>query len=173
MHYGTIKECDIANGEGIRVTLFVSGCTNQCKGCFQRETWDFHYGNEYTSETEQYLLDQLALEYTDGLTLLGGEPMEPENQKELVNLVRHVKERFPEKTIWCYTGCVYDRDLVPGGRRYTEFTEELLSHIDILVDGPFMEELKNIALKFRGSENQRIIDLKRTRECGEIVLYMK
>ncbi len=171
MHYGTIKEYDIADGEGIRVTLFVSGCTNHCKDCFQPETWDFSYGQPYTEETEQQILDQLELSYVDGLTLLGGEPMEPENQRTLVGLCRKVKERYPEKTIWCYTGFIYDRDLIPSGRRHTEVTEELLSYIDILVDGPFQTEKRNISLHFRGSENQRIIDLRKTEAAGDIVLY--
>ncbi len=171
MHYGTIKEYDIADGEGIRVTLFVSGCTNHCKDCFQPETWDFSYGQLYTEETEQQILDQLELFYVDGLTLLGGEPMEPENQRTLVGLCRKVKERYPEKTIWCYTGFIYDRDLIPSGRRHTEVTEELLSYIDILVDGPFQTEKRNISLHFRGSENQRIIDLRKTEAAGDIVLY--
>lgn len=173
MNYGTIKECDIANGEGVRTTLFVSGCTNHCKDCFQPETWDFHYGQLFTEDVEQHILKTLKPPYIDGLTLLGGEPMEPDNQRVLVDLVKKVKDTYPDKTIWCYTGFVLDQDLLEGQRRHTEVTDTLLSYIDVLVDGPFMTELKNISLAFRGSENQRIIDMKKTREAGEIVLYMR
>ncbi len=172
MYYGTLKTYDIADGEGVRVTLFVSGCTNACPGCFQPETWDFHYGQEYTEETEKQILEALDKEYIQGLTLLGGEPFEPANQKELVKLLRKVRRVFPDKDIWSYTGFVYDRDLVKGGKRYTEDTDEMLSYIDVLVDGPFRQELRNISLKFRGSENQRVIDLKKSREAGRVVLYL-
>lgn len=160
MYYGNIKTCDIANGEGVRTTLFVSGCTNQCKGCFQPETWDFCYGKPFTQETEEYIIKETDMEYVSGLTLLGGEPFEPENQRALVPFLRRFKEALPNKNIWAYTGFVYDRDLVPGGRKYTEVTDEMLSMIDVIVDGPFIEEQKNISLKFRGSENQRIIKLR-------------
>ena len=171
MYYGNIKKCDIANGVGVRVTLFVSGCTNKCKGCFQPETWDFCYGKEYTAETEQEIIDALKLPGRAGLTLLGGEPFEPENQRELVKLLRRVKRELPGKDIWSFTGFVYDRDLVVGGRKHCEVTDEMLSMIDILVDGPFVEEKKNISLRFRGSENQRIIDMNKTRESGEIAIW--
>lgn len=173
MYYGNIKKNDIADGEGVRVTLFVSGCTNACKGCFQPETWDFCYGKPYTAETEQEILDALNHPHIQGLTLLGGEPFEFENQKELVKLLRKVKEAFPGKDIWSYTGFVYDRDLVPGGKRWGEVTQEILSYIDVLVDGPFVEEKKNIRLVFRGSENQRVLNLKETIRTGQIVLYMQ
>ena len=172
MYYGNLKEYDVADGEGIRVSLFVSGCTNHCEGCFQPETWDFHYGKEYTEETEEEILSFLVKPYTDGLTLLGGEPFEPENQRVLVNLCRKVKERFPDKTIWAYTGFVYDRDLLKGRRKYTEVTDEMLSYIDVLVDGPFVLEKRNLALTFRGSENQRVLDMKKTLESGNIVKYL-
>ena len=172
MYYGNLKEYDVADGEGIRVSLFVSGCTNHCEGCFQPETWDFHYGKEYTEETEEEILSFLVKPYTDGLTLLGGEPFEPENQRVLVNLCRKVKERFPGKTIWAYTGFVYDRDLLKGQRKHTEVTDEMLSYIDVLVDGPFVLEKRNLALTFRGSENQRVLDMKKTLESGEIVKYL-
>lgn len=171
MHYGNIKKCDIANGPGVRVTLFVSGCTNKCKGCFQPETWDFCYGKPYTNDTENEILEALRTPGRTGLTLLGGEPFEPENQRELVKLLRRVKMEMPEKNIWSFTGFVYDRDLIDGGRKHCEVTDEMLSMIDVLVDGPFVEEKKNLTLKFRGSENQRIIDLKRTREYGEIYFW--
>ena len=173
MHYGNIKELDVADGEGIRVTLFVSGCTNHCEGCFQPATWDFSFGREYTEETETKILTLLDRPFVDGLTLLGGEPFEPSNQRVLVGLCRKVKERFPEKTIWAYTGFVYDRDLLPGQRKHTEVTEEMLSLIDILVDGPFVLDKRNLALSFRGSENQRVLDLRKTRKSGAIVLYME
>lgn len=170
MNVGEIKTFDVANGTGIRVTIFVSGCTNHCKGCFQPQTWDFKYGEPYTKEMEDFILEELKKPQYKGLTLLGGEPFEPVNQKELVRLVRRVKEEMPNRDIWAFTGFLYDRDLVPGGRRYTEDTDALLDCIDILVDGPFVEEKRNLCLKFRGSENQRIIDLRKTRESGKLIL---
>lgn len=172
MHYGTIKKYDIANGEGVRVTLFVSGCTNHCKNCFQPETWDFHYGKPYTKETENEIIASLKAPYIHGLTLLGGEPFEPENQRELVHLLRRIKKELPEKTIWSFTGFVYDHDLLEGQRKHCEVTDELLSYLDVLVDGPFIEEQKNIQLKFRGSENQRVIDIKKTRQENKVILYL-
>ena len=161
MHYGNIKYFDIADGEGVRTTLFVSGCTNKCPGCFQPETWDFNYGNEYTKETEDQIIKSLEPYYVNGLTLLGGEPCEPENQAVLVNLVERVKKECPGKNIWAYTGFIYDKDLVPGGRKYTEYTDRILACVDVLVDGPFIEAQKDITLKFRGSANQRIIEMKK------------
>ena len=171
MHYGNIKKCDIANGVGVRVTLFVSGCTNKCKGCFQPETWDFCYGKEYTRETEDEIIEALRLPGRSGLTLLGGEPFEPENQRELVNLLRRVKRELPEKDIWSFTGFIYDRDLVDGGRKHCEVTDEILSMIDVLVDGPFVEDKKNLSLRFRGSENQRIIDMRKTLVENRVILW--
>ena len=173
MYYGNIKQYDIAAGEGVRTTLFVSGCTNCCKGCFQPETWDFNYGKPYTEETENSLMEMLADENIQGLTLLGGEPFEPENQRVLVKLLRRVKKELPHKDIWSYTGFVYERDLQEGCRKHTEVTDEMLSYIDVLVDGPFIEEKKNISLQFRGSENQRVIDLKKTLAAKEVVLYLQ
>ena len=173
MYYGNIKKYDIADGEGVRVTLFVSGCTNACEGCFQPETWDFHYGQEYTEETEKEILEALGEEFIEGLTLLGGEPFEPENQRELVKLLKKVKEVYPAKTIWSYTGFVYDKDLLEGQRKHTEVTDEMLSYLDVLVDGPFMIAKKNIRLKFRGSENQRVIDMKKTLAENKVVLYLE
>ena len=170
MHYGNIKNCDIANGNGVRVTLFVSGCTHHCKGCFNPETWDFKYGRPYTEETEETLLRMLAPPYINGLTLLGGEPMEPENQRALLPLVQKAKARFPEKDIWCYTGYTLETDLL-AGRARTEVTDELLSHIDVLVDGEFIEAQKNISLRFRGSENQRLLALRETLSAGRPVLW--
>lgn len=173
MNFGEIKKCDIANGEGVRVTLFVSGCTHHCKGCFNAQTWDFNFGEEFTTEVEDSLLEDLAPSYIKGLTLLGGEPMEPVNQKALVPFLRRVRECYPDKTIWCYTGYTYDVDLVEGGKAWCEATQEMLSMIDVLVDGEFIEALKDIRLVFKGSSNQRIINLKETLKKGEIVLYME
>lgn len=170
MYYGEIKSCDIANGEGVRVTLFVSGCTNRCPHCFQPQTWDFTYGQPFTAETEEHLLSLLAPEYVNGLTLLGGEPFEPENQRALVPFLRRVRERFPEKNIWSFTGFTYEELLTEGSHPRCEATDEMLSLVDVLVDGRFVEELKNIGLRFRGSSNQRLIDLNATRRSGEIVL---
>ncbi len=172
MNFGEIKKCDIANGEGVRVSLFVSGCTHHCKGCFNAQTWDFSFGEEFTEDVENSILEDLAPSYIKGLTLLGGEPMEPENQRALVPFLRKVKERFPDKTVWCYSGYTYDKDLLEGGRAFCEVTSEMLSMIDVLVDGEFVEALKDIRLIFKGSSNQRIINLNETREKGEIVLYL-
>lgn len=169
MHYGEIKKCDIANGEGVRVSLFVSGCTHHCPGCFNQDTWDFSYGQEYTEETEQEILDALSPGYINGLSLLGGEPFEPQNQQVLVQLLRKVREQYPEKNIWCYTGYLYDKELLSESRARCERTDEMLSMIDVLVDGRFVEALKDIRLVFRGSSNQRIIDVKRSLESGEVI----
>ena len=163
MNYATIKKYDIANGPGVRVSLFVSGCRHHCKNCFNEVAWDFSYGEPFTKETEEEILEALSSNYIQGLTLLGGEPFEPENQRGLVSFVKRVKETLPTKDIWCYTGFVYDKDLIPGGRAYTEVTDELLRYIDTLVDGPFVEELKDITLLFRGSSNQRILNMKEIR----------
>ena len=168
MYYGEIKNCDIANGEGVRVTLFVSGCTNRCPGCFQPQTWDFQYGEPFTREVEDRLLAMLAPDYINGLTLLGGEPFEPENQQELVKLLRRVKREYPSKDIWSYSGYLYDTDLKEGGRAYTDVTEEMLSYLDVLVDGPFIEAQKDITLQFRGSKNQRVIKLKKGKDAGRL-----
>ena len=163
MNYANIKKYDIADGPGVRVSLFVSGCRHHCKGCFNSEAWDFEYGRPYTAETEAEILEALKPGYIAGLTLLGGEPFEPGNQAELVKLLRKVRETYPEKSIWSYTGFVYDKDLVPGGRAYTDVTDEMLSYLDVLVDGPFVEELKDITLQFRGSSNQRILEMSKKR----------
>lgn len=171
MYYGEIKKCDIANGEGVRVSLFVSGCTHHCPGCFNQDTWDFCYGKEYTDETEQEILDALSPDYINGLSLLGGEPFEPQNQKVLVQLLRKVREQYPQKTVWCYSGYLFDRELLSESRARCEYTDEMLSMIDILVDGRFVEKLKDIRLVFRGSSNQRIIDVKRSLQNGDIVAW--
>lgn len=164
MNYGNIKECDIADGPGVRVSLFVSGCRHHCKGCFNSETWDFQYGQPYTKETEDEIIRLLEPDYIQGFTLLGGEPFEPENQVELVKLLKRIHETYPKKNIWCYSGYLYDVDMIPGGRVYTAVTEEMLSYVDVLVDGRFIEELKDITLEFRGSSNQRILHLKDLKE---------
>lgn len=171
MHYGEIKNCDIANGIGVRVSLFVSGCTNHCEGCFQPETWDFNYGNDFTEETENRILEMLAPDYICGLTVLGGEPFEPENQWVLVDFLRKVRRKYPEKSIWCFTGFTLEMLETEGTHCHCEATEEMLSLIDVLVDGRFDKSKKNISLRFRGSENQRLIDLNLTRECGTLTLW--
>ena len=170
MYYGAIKKTDIANGTGVRVTLFVSGCTHHCRGCFQPESWDFQYGSPYTKETEQEILNALDHDYIKGLTLLGGEPFEPENQKVLVRLLKNVRARFPQKDIWCYTGYTYETDLIEDGRARCEVTDDMLSLIDVLVDGEFHEAEKDISLRFRGSKNQRLIDLPKTKRQKNIIL---
>ena len=171
MHYGEIKNCDIANGIGVRVSLFVSGCTNHCEGCFQPETWVFNYGNDFTEETENRILEMLAPDYICGLTVLGGEPFEPENQRVLVDFLRKVRRKYPEKSIWCFTGFTLEMLETEGTHCHCEVTEEMLSLIDVLVDGRFDKNKKNISLRFRGSENQRLIDLNLTRECGTLTLW--
>lgn len=171
MYYGEIKKCDIANGEGVRVSLFVSGCTHHCPGCFNHDTWAFDYGREYTEETEEEILNALAPDYINGLSLLGGEPFEPQNQEVLVGLLRKVKERYPKKNIWCYSGYLFDKELLGESRARCGYTDEMLSMIDVLVDGRFVEALKDIRLVFRGSSNQRVIDVKKSLEAGEVVLW--
>ena len=172
MNYANIKTYSIENGTGVRVSLFVSGCTHHCKDCFNEQAWDFGYGTLFTEDTENAVIEALAPDYMAGITLLGGEPMEPVNQRGLLPLLKRIRKELPQKTVWAYTGYVYE-DLLEGGRAHCEVTEELLSLCDILVDGPFIAEKKNISLRFRGSENQRIIDLKATRESGKVVLAME
>ena len=170
MHYGEIKNCDIANGEGVRVTLFVSGCTNHCKNCFQPQTWDFNYGKPFTEETEAELFRLLSPRYIRGLTLLGGEPFEPENQRALLPFLRKLRRELPEKTVWAFTGFTWEELHTEGSHPRCEVTDELLSLIDVLVDGRYVEELKDIGLRFRGSSNQRLLDLNATRASGELTL---
>ena len=173
MYYGAIKYNDIANGEGVRTTLFVSGCRNRCKNCFQQQTWAFDYGEPFTDEVMKKILTSLESDFVAGLTLLGGEPMEPENQLALLPLLREFKRRFPKKTLWLFTGNLYEELTAGVGNHYKclDETEELLSYVDILVDGRFVEEKKQLGLRFRGSSNQRIIDMNKTRERGEIVIW--
>lgn len=172
MNYAEIKKTDIANGEGVRVSLFVSGCRRHCKNCFNKVTWDFSYGNPFTRETEEEIFAALSPDYIAGLTLLGGDPMEPENQRALLPFVREVRERFPSKNIWCYTGYTYRDGTIEEEQAACETTRELISLLDVLVDGRFVEELKDIRLKFRGSSNQRVIDVKRSLEKKSVVLYL-
>ena len=173
MNYAKIKKCDIANGEGVRVTLFVSGCRNKCKGCFQPETWDFNFGNEFTSDVEREIFSYLENPSVRGLTILGGEPMEPENQIAILPFLTEVKVRFPEKTIWLYTGNLYEelKGLYGEHRCCIDVTEEILSLVDILIDGRYIEEEKSLGLRFRGSKNQRIIDMNETKRLGKIAIW--
>ena len=171
MYYGEIKDCDIANGIGVRVSLFVSGCTNRCPGCFQPQTWDFNYGQEFTKETEDRIIEMLKPDYITGLTVLGGEPFEPENQVALVPFLKRVKESYPDKTIWSFSGFVLEDLMREGTHFHTEVTMDMLNMIDVLIDGRFEQELKNIQLRFRGSENQRLIDMNKTRKEGKVVLW--
>lgn len=171
MNYGEIKHFDIANGNGVRVSLFVSGCLNHCKGCFQPETWDFNYGKPYTKEAEQEIFDALRPEYIQGLTVLGGDPFEIANQETVCSLLKLVKRQLPNKDIWVYTGYLLDQDLLEGGRRHTPWTDEMLSYIDVLIDGPFVEELKDLSLQFCGSSNQRLIDVPKSLAAQDVVLF--
>ena len=172
MYYGEIKKVDIANGPGTRVSLFVSGCRRHCKDCFNAQTWDFCFGQPYTKETEWEILAALAPSYIHGLTVLGGEPFEPENQPQVLELLKKVRQMYPNKTIWCFTGDTLETDLLAeGGCGRCAVTDELPSRIDVLVDGPFIAEQRNLMLRFRGSENQRLIDLKATLKTGSVVLW--
>lgn len=174
MNFATIKDVDIANGQGIRISLFVSGCTHHCKNCFNQEAWDFNYGKPFDKSVEDQILKLCEPSYIKGLSLLGGEPMHPANQPAVANLVKRFREKFGnKKDIWCYSGYIFDKDFKPGGRAFSDFTDFLINNFDVMVDGPFVEEQKNISLKFRGSENQRIIDVQKSLKSGEIVLYMQ
>ena len=168
MNYATIKNCDIANGPGVRVSLFVSGCTHRCPGCFNEVAWDFNYGQPFTEETVDSILDMLRPSYIRGLTLLGGEPFEPRNQADVVKLLRRIRQELPEKSIWAFSGYLFEKDMLSG--RIGDLTE-YLSYLDVLVDGPFVQEKKNLSLRFRGSENQRIIDVKASLKEGRTILW--
>lgn len=170
MNYATIKNCDIANGPGVRISLFVSGCTHHCKGCFNEVAWDFDYGEPFTQQTIRTILDMMKPGYIKGLTLLGGEPFEPQNQGPIVELLRQVKKAFPQKSIWAFSGYLYEK-ITSHTLGDWAVTQEFLSYLDVLVDGPFVEEKKNLALRFRGSENQRLIDMPATLASGKIVLW--
>ncbi len=169
MNYGEIKKNDIANGLGVRVSLFVSGCRHHCKNCFNKDTWDFSYGKLFTDDIADDIIKSMKPDFITGFSLLGGEPFEPENQRELTKLLRRIKTEFPDKDIWCYTGFLFDEELLGDSRANTEYTREMLSYIDVLVDGRFIEKYKDISLKFRGSSNQRIIDVKKSLETNEVV----
>lgn len=171
MNYATIKTHDTANGPGVRVSLFVSGCTHQCKGCFNPEAWDFNYGEPFTEAEEAAIVQGLEPWFIRGLSLLGGEPFEPVNQQALLPLLRKVRKAYPEKTVWCYTGYDFEQDLLTGRLGDWATTEEMLSYIDVLVDGEFKLDLKNPNLRFRGSENQRVIDVKKSLHGDELVLW--
>ena len=168
MNYATIKNCDIANGPGVRVSLFVSGCTHRCPGCFNEIAWDFDYGTPFTQETVDSILAMLRPAYIKGLTLLGGEPFEPQNQGAIVELLRQIKREMPEKSIWAFSGYLFEQDILSG--RLGD-TSEYLSYLDVLVDGPFVQAKKNLSLRFRGSENQRLIDVKASLAAGETILW--
>ena len=169
MNYATIKTVDIANGPGVRVSLFVSGCRHHCKGCFNAQAWDFEYGEPFTEEGWQKIFSALDHDYMEGITLLGGEPMEPENQAELLPFLKELKKRFPQKTIWCFSGYDFEKDILGRMMKESEVTRELVPLLDVLVDGKFVEDLKNLSLKFRGSENQRILDVARSLAAGKAV----
>ncbi|MBE6951466.1 MAG: anaerobic ribonucleoside-triphosphate reductase activating protein [Ruminococcaceae bacterium] len=171
MNYATIKPRDIANGPGVRVSLFVSGCTHRCKGCFNQEAWDFDFGQPFTQEVIDKILDDLSPSFVKGLTLLGGEPFEPQNQRAIVELLRQVKAKYPEKSIWAFSGYLFDKDIRSGRLGDPAVTEEYLSYLDVLVDGPFIESKKNLTLRFRGSENQRLIDVPASLKSGTVVLW--
>lgn len=174
MNYGEIKKNDIANGEGVRTSLFVSGCRHHCKNCFNKSTWDFSFGKPFTEETAMEIFDSCKPDWVNGLSLLGGEPFEPENQKILLPFLIMFKERFPNKDIWCYSGFTFEE--ITGkspSRAFTENSVDMLNTLDVLVDGPFVEEKKDISLVFRGSSNQRVIDVKKSLEQSKIVLYLE
>lgn len=171
MNYATIKNCDIANGPGVRVSLFVSGCTHHCKGCFNEIAWDFNYGEPFTQKTIDEIMDMLKPAYIRGLTVLGGEPFEPQNQEPVLKLLRRIKEKYPEKSIWAFSGYLFDKDILSGRLGNWEITREYLSYLDVLVDGPFIEARKNLSLRFCGSDNQRLIDVPASLASGEIVLW--
>ncbi len=171
MNYATIKPRDIANGPGVRVSLFVSGCTHRCPGCFNAEAWDFDYGQPFDQRVIDRILDDLSPSFVKGLTLLGGEPFEPQNQGPIVELLRQIKAKYPEKSIWAFSGYLFDRDILSGRLGDPEITREYLSYLDVLVDGPFVQARKNLSLRFRGSDNQRLIDVPASLRSGTVVLW--
>lgn len=171
MNYADIKIADVANGRGVRVSLFVSGCNHHCKGCFNPQAWDFNYGKQFTQEEEKRILEELEKPYVEGLSILGGEPLEYKNQQGLLPLLKKVKEKFPNKNVWCYTGYTYDNDILGHMYENWEETPKIMSYIDVLVDGKFDESKKDLNLKFRGSSNQRIIDVPQSLKTHQIVPY--
>ncbi|MBQ8850701.1 MAG: anaerobic ribonucleoside-triphosphate reductase activating protein [Clostridia bacterium] len=170
MNFATFRTHDVANGSGVRVSLFVSGCTHHCKGCFNAEAWDFSYGEPYTEELEEKIISALAPDYIKGFSLLGGEPFEPSNQAALVGLLEKIKKTYPQKTVWCYSGYDFERDILPCRLGDADITRRMINCIDVLVDGEFVEEKKDLSLRFRGSSNQRIINVPVSLEKGEVVL---
>ena len=170
MNYAAFRTHDVANGPGVRVSLFVSGCTHRCPGCFNAEAWDFSYGQEYTEELEKKILDALAPDYIKGFSLLGGEPFEPSNQAVLAGLLEKIKESYSNKTVWCYSGYDFERDMLTHSLGDKDITDRMLACIDVLVDGEFVEEKKDLSIRFRGSSNQRIIDVPASIKGGSIVL---
>lgn len=171
MNYADIKQYDVANGLGVRVSLFVSGCTHHCEECFNEEAWDFNYGEPYTQKEIDRIIEYMKPDYVAGLTVLGGEPFEPENQPMVLETIKQVRKAYPEKDIWCFSGYLFDKEIQDVMCKDNEVTRELIQNIDVLVDGEFMKDLKNLKLVFRGSENQRVINVKETLEKGEIVLW--
>ena len=171
MNYAQIKNNDIANGPGIRVSLFVSGCTHRCPGCFKEEAWDFSYGRPFTEDTIGEIMTMIAPDRIRGLTLLGGEPFEPQNQGPVLELLRKIKSKYPNKSIWAFSGYLFDKDILSGRLGDREITMEYLSYLDVLVDGPFVMAKKDLNLRFRGSSNQRLIDVPASLESGSVVLW--
>ena len=171
MNYAAIKNCDIANGPGVRISLFVSGCTHRCPGCFNEEAWDFGYGEPFTQDTIEMILKMLEPNHVKGLTLLGGEPFEPQNQPEILKLLRQVKEKYPDKSVWAFSGYLFDEDILSYRLCAAEITQEILGSLDVLVDGPFVAAKRDLTLRFRGSSNQRLIDIPASLNKGEIVLW--
>ena len=169
MNYADIKTVDVQDGTGVRVSLYVSGCHFHCKGCHNREAWDFNYGKKYTEETENYILDLLDKDYISGLSILGGEPLEPANQEVLAGLVKKVKERFPNKNIWCYTGYDFEKNVLGEMYKKFDYTPKFLENVDVIVDGEFVEEKKLVDLKFRGSTNQRKIDVQESLKEHQLI----
>ena len=171
MNYATFRTHDVANGPGVRVSLFVSGCTHRCKGCFNAEAWDFNYGEKYTVELEEKIIKALSPDYIKGFSLLGGEPFEPQNQAALAPLLARIKKEYPQKSVWCYTGYDFERDILTHSLGDASVTDSMVSCIDVLVDGEFVESKKDLSLRFRGSSNQRIIDVKKSLDEGRTVLF--
>ena len=170
MYFGNIKEFSVENGTGVRVSFFVSGCRHYCKNCFSQKTWDFEYGQPYNSDVEDYIIEALKPDYIEGITILGGDPLEPENQECVLELIMRIRKELPNKNIWMFSGCTFEELMDENYRCYTKCTKQILENIDILVDGEFKDSLKNLSLRFRGSSNQRILDMKKTIEIGEAVV---
>lgn len=171
MNYADIKQFDVANGPGVRVSVFVSGCNHGCPGCFNKEAWDFNYGTPFTEDTINYIIDLLSFSHYSGITFLGGEPFEKSNQEGLLPLARRIKETYTDKTIWCFTGFDFEKEIMPNMYGKWPHTKELLSYIDVLVDGRFIEAKKDLGLRFKGSSNQRTIMVRESINSGEIILW--